>query len=257
MQYYNNSCTNLLHIMKYDQALARIGLSEKESMVYVALIETGPATVSAISRKSRLHRPVIYRVLPELQARGLVTATPKGKLTLYAAEPPEKLETLLREVRSALRDEVIPELKGLFQSASSRPTVKVLEGAGGIAFVFDDLLDSLKSGETYYRYSSVRESVYRTGKYLPPRYKERRERKRIERLVITSEAARRLLAPSLERDEKIVPESFDLFDDNITQIIYADKVAFIDYNTETALIIENPVLAGFQRKLFRLLYNKL
>lgn len=242
--------------MNNQEVLTKIGLTEKEAILYVSLIESGPATVSIISKNTGLHRPIVYKVLPGLQEKGLVTVSPKGKLKYYVAESPEKLESLLRETEKVV-EKIIPELKGVFQSFSHRPTVKVLEGQKGLAFVFEDLLTSLKTGETYYRYSSVQESLYDTNKYLPADYKERRERKKIERLVITSEKIQKLLEPSLDREEKVVPARYDLFDDNITQIIYANKVAFIDYNTETALIIENQVLAGFQKKLFRLLYNKL
>jgi sugar-specific transcriptional regulator TrmB len=243
--------------MQHQEVLTKIGLTEKEAGLYASLIESGPATVSVISKNTGLHRPIVYKVLPGLQEKGLVTVSPKGKLRYYVAESPEKLQLLLDAVADTLKNDAIPELKGLFQSFSRRPTVKVLEGQKGVTFVFEDLLASLKTGETYYRYSSVRESLYDTNKYLPVNYKERRERKKIERLVITSEAVRKRLEPSLDREEKIVPAKYDLFDDNITQLIYADKVAFIDYNSETALIIENPILANFQKKLFKLLYGKL
>ena len=35
------------------------------------------------------------------------------------------------------------------------------------------------------------------------------------------------------------------------------KIAFVDYNTETAIIIENSTIAKFQERLFKLLYQKL
>lgn len=54
---------------------------------------------------------------------------------------------------------------------------------------------------------------------------------------------------------KVVPEKYGLFDYDITQIIYEDKVAYIDYNTETTFLIENPLIDDFQRKLFRILFD--
>jgi len=39
--------------------------------------------------------------------------------------------------------------------------------------------------------------------------------------------------------------------------IYGHKVAYIDFNTETSIVIENPMIAEFQRKLFKLAYNSL
>jgi hypothetical protein len=54
-----------------------------------------------------------------------------------------------------------------------------------------------------------------------------------------------------------MPEDFGNFDYNITQIIYGDRVAFIDYNSETALVIESKVIADFQEHIFKMLYKKL
>ena len=63
--------------------------------------------------------------------------------------------------------------------------------------------------------------------------------------------------PRLEREVKAVPPDFDLFEYNVSQIIYGNKVAVIDYNTETAVVIENPTIAKFQEKIFQLLFRKL
>ncbi|USN59296.1 MAG: hypothetical protein H6767_04440 [Candidatus Peribacteria bacterium] len=49
----------------------------------------------------------------------------------------------------------------------------------------------------------------------------------------------------------------DEFDDNIFMSIYADKVAYIDFNSESSIIIQNKQIADFQKKLFRLIYKRL
>jgi hypothetical protein len=60
-----------------------------------------------------------------------------------------------------------------------------------------------------------------------------------------------------ERDLVIIPKKIDEFDDNVFMSIYADKVAYIDFNTESSIIIENKQIADFQKKLFRLLFKSL
>jgi len=61
----------------------------------------------------------------------------------------------------------------------------------------------------------------------------------------------------LERELKIIPESIDEFQDNVLMTIYANKVAFIDFNTESSILIENKEIADFQKKLFKLLFKSL
>ncbi len=233
--------------------LKHLGLSENETMVYLKLVESGPATVAAIAAKTSLHRPIVYKTLPTLQSRGLVTLATKGARTFFVAEPPEKLETLLRETEAAFY-QLIPELKATYESQDKRPLVKFLEGKSGITFVFDDVVKTLKQGGVFYRYSSSNES---RDAYLPKHYREVRDSKKLERFVITNAVQAGTKKTRMERAMKIVPEKYGLFDQNITQIIYGNKVAFIDYTSETALLVENPSLAEFQRRLFQVLYDLL
>jgi hypothetical protein len=63
--------------------------------------------------------------------------------------------------------------------------------------------------------------------------------------------------PRLERELVMIPENIDDFDQNISMTIYGDKVAYIDFTNESSIIIENPMIAEFQRKLFMLNYKNL
>ncbi len=61
----------------------------------------------------------------------------------------------------------------------------------------------------------------------------------------------------LDRDLVVIPPNTDDFRDNVFMTIYGHKVAYIDFNTETAITIANPMIAEFQKKLFKLAYNSL
>ena len=50
---------------------------------------------------------------------------------------------------------------------------------------------------------------------------------------------------------------FGLFYYEISELIDSQKVAFMDYQTETAIVIENPAIAEFQKKIFQMLYQLL
>lgn len=127
--------------------------------------------------------------------------------------------------------------------------------------VFEDILTTLKKGSVYYRYSSVSKDFYNSklthNPYLSQTYFDRQKNKQLERLVITGEETNRNMKQELDVTVKEIPEKYDPFGDNITQIIYGDKVAFIDYEAESSVIIESKRFANFQKKLFLLLYRKL
>lgn len=81
-----------------DEALARhfeaFGLNGYEARALVALVSLGSGTAEQVARRSGITRTNVYRVLDELQMRGLATSV-AGKSTRWAvAEPDELLEAL-------------------------------------------------------------------------------------------------------------------------------------------------------------------
>ena len=245
----------LIQSMIKEAILSAIGLDEKSSKIYLSLIETGPSLISSIAKHAGLHRPAIYQSLPILLRLGLVTVATKGKQKLYIAEAPEKLRSLLGQLTNEF-DNLIPELHAAYHAKEKKPLVKFLEGKEAITFVLDDLVTSLKKDDVFYRYSSAKDAA-KSEKYLPRDYRAIRDQKNLQRFVIANENSMVGKKPRLERAVKFIPKNYGLFDYDISQMIYGDKIAFIDYNTETAFIVENPILAEFQKKIFKLLYDKL
>lgn len=241
--------------MEKTQILQNIGLKENEITIYLSLLDHGAGTVMGIAQNTGLHRPVIYKLLPNLEKMGLITRSPRGKRIFYVAESPDKLETLVTEVSSKLQ-EILPELKTAHAAQGKKPLIKWFEGRAGVMSVFDDLANSLKPGETYYRYSPV-ESKEKIEQYLSPSYRRIRDQKKLERFVISNEQVRAKAANVLERAIKVIPPESGLFNHNVMQLIYGHKVAFVDFNSETALIIENSKIAEFQKQIFKLLYGQL
>ncbi|OGZ06879.1 MAG: hypothetical protein A2942_00480 [Candidatus Lloydbacteria bacterium RIFCSPLOWO2_01_FULL_50_20] len=244
--------------MDHKEFLTKLGLDERESAVYLTLLEQGKSGVSGIARRTGLYRTMVYDALGGLLREGLASISLEGKYKVYAAESPKKFEAKFLKLSDEF-DRGMAELTALHQSPDAcRPVVKYVEGADAIRAINDDVVMSLKRGDIYYRYSSskVTEHEWRHN-YLSKKYRVFRDQKQLERKLITNVPNKMKKTPRLEREIKVVPPDFDLFEYNISQIIYGNKVAVIDYNTETAVVIENPTIAKFQEKIFQLLFRKL
>ncbi len=63
--------------------------------------------------------------------------------------------------------------------------------------------------------------------------------------------------PRLERELVVIPRSIDEFDENVSMTLYGNKIAYIDFTHQSSIIIENPMIAEFQKKLFKLTYKYL
>jgi len=236
--------------MKLQTVFKRLGLSERAFRVYQSLGTLGPSLVLAISGHSYLHRPTVYRELGRLLELGLVTKTLSGKRVLYVPAPETVAFALFeKEVARVQKQSLVP-------ASPTTATVRSLEGAKGIREVFDDVIEHSKRGETFYRYTSEK-NLEKVNSYLSPDYRARRDKKKLERLVISNPVSASQKRSRLERFIKFIPKDMSVFDQNIIELIYGDRVAFIDLTNEKAFIIENPALADFQKVIFKQLYKKL
>lgn len=236
-------------------SLTQLGFRESEQDVYLYLLSHGPSSVSTIARGTRLHRPKTYSALAALEDKGLVVETPKGKLKAYHAEKPEKLRQLVADVAANL-EETLPDLEDLYTEHSTKPSVQMTQGRHAVTAAFSDVVHSLSPGDTFYRYTSEK-NLAKVNSYLPAEYRTLRDEKKLERLVISNVTSGSQKKPRLERFIKYISPKESLFEQNIIELMYGNKVAFIDLSTETVLTIENQAFADFQKTIFKTLYKRL
>lgn len=236
--------------------MERIGLHEHERVIYLSLLEVGSGSISDIVKKTDLHRPTVYKWIPELVQKQLVSFSPHGKRKVYYPESPQRLRSLLKHAESEL-ESILPELIETYEHSHNRPTVRYFEGDDVVTAVYEDVLDTCAKGDVFYRYESPKD-YKKFDEWLPPQYFERIcKKKEIDKFVITNEKTAKTKKRVLERVERAVPQQFDAFEYDITQIIYNEKVAFIDFDSKVAWIIDSPRFANFQRQLFQLLFRNL
>lgn len=236
--------------------LIKLGLTPIESMLYEALVSKGALSVSGLAEISGLYRPQVYKYIPELIAKGLVKESRHGRRTVYIAESPRQLEKLVDNLKTEIHHQ-LPHMLQLYATSENRPMISYFEGERGIRHIYKDLVATCKKGDIFYRYESPR-NYHAVRKYLPQEYYDRfRDNAEVDRLIITNEMTKQQKKDRLGRIIKVIPPKYDLFDYDISQLIYGDKVAFIDFRSETVSLIESPVFAEFQRKIFKLLFDKL
>ena len=241
--------------MKILKILGKIGLSKAESAAYVALLRNGAQTIAGLSEKSGLYRPALYKALPELVGKNIVSKTKKGKRTYYVAEHPHSLLASVDMLKAELEKE-LPLLEEDFARSKHKPAIRFFEGKAGVSHAIEELVTDAKRGDVIYRYESPKDH-HRIKAYYPQMYWNKASDwiGNIDKYVITNEKTQKSRKQRLNRYSKMIPASFDPFEHDMSQLILRDKVAFIDYGSETASIIEGQAFADFQRKIFKLLFR--
>ncbi len=240
---------------KYHSLFSQIGIDEKSGHIYLSLLEHGRSPISEIVKNTNIHRIEVYRKLPYLLEIGLVKEGKLGKRKIYVAQSPKKIQELI-ELQKEFSEQRINELLEKFGNTDNKPNITYSEWAKAITSVFEDVVNSLQKWEVFYRISSEID-VEKSNSYLPKNYREKRDKKELERYVIMAKKTADNKKPRAEREVAIMPENYEQFDENVQMILFKNKIAYMDYTHESALTIESKKMADFQKKLFKALFKSL
>jgi sugar-specific transcriptional regulator TrmB len=239
---------------KLEDKLAALGLDDKEQRFYLAALQLGAAPVTAIATKAGVTRTNGYDLLARLESRGLLTQVGTKGVRHVVAEDPAVLISNWERTRSVL-DDLVPELKSLFNATELKPRIRFYEGAEGILKALWETLDC--RSHTLVGILSMSELMEVPGTAAMSKYIAERKRRGI-RLRVLRSAGRETenIWPSSSeelRELRYAPPSVDL---GMTMYIHDDKVTYLSSKRENyALVIESRELAALNRSLFEGLWS--
>jgi sugar-specific transcriptional regulator TrmB len=234
-------------------ALKTSGLPEREALVWYVLATHEPLHITDISRIADLHRPAVYTQLEALIQKGLVEELEIPGRRRYRTTGTRKFTAWARA-----QERVFVDSLTRLQEEEGEPMPEEMRIYRGkeIRRVWEELAQSPKK-TVFYRYDGYPGSL-NIDRYIPKEYIEGLKSRGLERFVVTNQALRRrAYQKRVECASRVLPASFDPFEQGISQFIYSDKIALVDFSTETAFVIKNATLADFHRRLFKYLYHTL
>ena len=137
-----------------EDSLRKIGLTEGEIKVYLALLELGSSSTGKITKRSNISGSKVYEVLDRLKDKGLANSTIKNNVKHFEASPPNKILEYLEEKKQEIDIEkqeiqkIIPSLI-LKQQHQPKSEVKIYTGWEGMKTVNEDIINTLKKGEEW------------------------------------------------------------------------------------------------------------
>lgn len=135
------------------EILREIGLTERESKVYTALLGLGSTTTGPLIKKSEVPNSKIYEVLENLHNKGLVSWIVKGKTKYFQASPPKQLLNLLKEKQKKL-EEALPSLESKQKKSQNKKSVELFEGIKSMRAMLLGLLQGVKKGEDWFGFAT-------------------------------------------------------------------------------------------------------
>ena len=242
--------------MANQDILKTLGLSDHESKIYLAALESGNALPKHLAEKAGIKRPMLYKLLPEMIEKGLLSETRKGKRRYLVAEDPEVYLDKKR-VELALAEQSVPGLRLLLQTAAVKPKIVFYEGVAGLKKLY---MDNLREKKPILEFVSVEKihpeiEVYSKNYYIPQRI----NRKIPIKIIVSGNTTSRLLdlktADWAFREVRTIDDQ--KFHIPLDCYIYGDNVSFALYRTDSepiGIIIRSKEIATMLRSVFEFVW---
>lgn len=241
--------------MNIAKELESIGLNEKQAKIFLAALELGPATISDISRRSKIKRSTVYNLIDPLLQQNLMSKIPQKKRVLYKAKPPRRILSILEEKRRNF-EKLLPQLESLHNAKGSRPRVKFHEGKEGILEAYREMFTTSKK---IYSVGSIDEilSVLKHEEVDTIFGLLRKNGGKLLDLLKPSEVAEDYSKQEYRKGLstiKTLPPDFEIQIDIITR---GNKTAFFSFKSLMAVIIEDEDIAKSQQQLLKYIWKSI
>ena len=237
--------------------LQKLGLSEKEALVYLSSLELGPSPVQGISRMADVNRATTYVMIENLMQHGLMSSFQKGKKMLYTAEMPERLHRIVHKERDIVKEKeetikrILPDLDAVCAAAGERPKVSFYEGEEGLEAMRETIFGSKsKELEDFVSLDDLRH-------LLPEDHWKKHNQRLIKnnitgRVIFSSESSYE--PPEAGRQSwkyKRIPKKDFPMHGELT--VYGNKVAMVSLKGKLiGVVIESSEMATMTRSMFEL-----
>ncbi|OIO52183.1 hypothetical protein COY93_02415 [Candidatus Uhrbacteria bacterium CG_4_10_14_0_8_um_filter_58_22] len=240
--------------MEIPHILRRLGFSDQEIRVYLALLSSGASSFKRISQDTGLNRSTVQDALKTLGDIGLTSSFQRHKKQYFLAESPDKLVEVVEQRERGLVDlkrrinEVLPELRSIYSDGTERPAVKYYEGMKGVEIILKDILSTVSEESVnrlcrVFTTAQLRQFIYQN---FPNFTKERVAREiRVKALVVGEDSEVRPLYEQRTIFSDSPPAS--------CSFVYGKKVALIsvdDHDSPSGILIDDPRIASMQRSVF-------
>lgn len=243
-------------------ALLQLGFSEKEIVVYVAVLQDRDASIPSLSEDTGLSRGTVYDVIEKLKGKKFVAEVRKGKKRRLVAESPTNgfyslLDTMRSELERARIDveNILPIIKAINVGEDYRPQIKVYSGEKGFRHVWDEIFTCKE--KSFLSIARIETFVNFGGTEFLTEIQKKKVKLGFSSRAIneSSELAEQMKGGDTKynRETRIAPKEFQF---PSTEIIFGDKIAMFSTRDENIIfLIESKDFAETHRMYFEMLWK--
>ncbi|TSC94886.1 MAG: Transcriptional regulator, TrmB [Candidatus Berkelbacteria bacterium Athens1014_28] len=244
--------------------LLQLGLTDKESLIYLSVMENSEASIPSISEGTELSRGTVYDIVEKLKIKGFVTEIKKGKKRrLISENPTGKLYALLDEKHHELQkskkivEDILPTINAIYLGDSFKPQIRVYEGEKGFKKVWNDIFSS--KDKNFLSLARIETFIEFAGESFLEEIQKKKVRLGFSSRAINedSQSAQKLQKIDLKhnRETRLAPKEFQF---PSTEIIFGNKIAMFSTKEENIIVvIESRDFAETHRQYFEMMWKML
>ena len=235
-----------------EEALVSSGLSKNEAKIFLALVESGEATISELSKKTPIHRANIYDTIKSLMNKGLVSYIESKGTNVYQITNFSNLLNIIKEKEQKIVD-ILPQLELLRNLSSSRSEARILEGLPAAKRVMENFLLHNEPILVMGVPSNVGHLI---GPFLQRFHRKRIKNGIVMKHIYNTDAHERIqvLKKMKHTQVRLLPSEFN---SPVATNIVGDEVNLIYWSKQAIIIqIKNKLIADAYKKYFGLLWKQ-
>jgi len=237
---------NIEDIKEY---IKKTGLTENEAKVYITLLEFGPNPAGAISRKSGLHRRVIYDTTEMLIKKGMIGYIQKNNKKLFQASNPNRILEMIKEKEESIKD-ILPYMLSFYNKTKEKEETNFYKGKNGLKTVFEDQIEEGKE----ILILGASPLAYEIMEFYFHWFDKKRVVDKIKTRIIFNKLKKEKIKKIPLSEVRYLPEKYS---SPLAVNIYGDKVAIILWSKENplAIVIKQKEIAEGYKKYFELMWK--
>jgi len=248
-----------------DKVFEQLNLTKNDLAVYLALLESGATSVGHLARKVGLPRSSLYGFLGHLTKKGFVRQSEGAGLKIWQAQPPEKIQELIKDKISTWENinggfnSILPSLQEKYKTELIKPKITYFEGIDEVKYIVKDLL--LYDNITALSFWPIKDMIEILGVDFFIYYNKRRIKQNIQIKAIWPQDKQVDINQNIflgvgkefKREIRLAPKGIDC---SMGYMIYKNKMAYISSKKEGfGFIVESRELSQLNETQFNVLWD--
>jgi len=216
----------------YELLLQKIGLTENEAKVYVALIKTGNTTSSKVVSTARISSGKIYETLDKLYQKGFISISNVNGIKHFQTTNPESILNYLEEQKKALNQKeeelkkIIPNIVSLQKETEFKS--EILVGVRGIKPLIEKLFAEAKNSILAMGIRGDKKTTYNNFWWHLTNEEIEKKNKKAKYLFIENKSKyfkqhQKLKNVESKTLESISPAAIDIIDNHVLILTYEEN----------------------------------